>query len=98
MVALVETVCCNSKVHESLQFTVIPIFLGEAGRVIYYMWIVIFRKSVHDEVKKHGREDNFVFGNFSKFCFVYTCGINWSFGIFHPTFDNQKNKYWVKNS
>ena len=35
----------------------------------------------------HWREDNFVFGKIWKFCFVLTYGIHWSFGIFHPTFD-----------
>ena len=59
---------------------------------------LIFLKSGHDEVKKHGREYNIVFGNFSKFCFVYTCGIYRSFGIFHPTFDNQITKYWVREA
>ena len=42
------------------------------------------------------REDNFVFGNFSKFCFVYTCGIYRSFGIFHPTFVNQKTNIGLR--
>ena len=35
----------------------------------------------------HWREDNFVFGKIWKFRFVLTYGIYWSFGMFHPTFD-----------
>ena len=35
-------------------------------------------------------EDNFDFGQFWKFPFMYTCGINQSFRIFNPTSDEQK--------
>ena len=47
-----ETVCCNSKVHESPQFMVIPIFLGKAGRFIYYLWIIIIYVIVLRILKK----------------------------------------------
>ena len=44
------------------------------------------------------REDNFVFGQIWKFRFMYTCGIDQSFRVFYPTFDEWKSRFGAQSS
>ena len=43
-------------------------------------------------------EDNFVFGQIWKFRFMYTCGIDQSFRVFYPTFDEWKSRFGAQSS
>ena len=42
-------------------------------------------------------EDNFVFGQIWKFRFMYTCGIDQSFRVFYPTFDEWKSRFGAQS-
>ena len=43
-------------------------------------------------------EDNFVFGQIWRFRFMYTCGIDQSFRVFYPTFDEWKSRFGAQSS
>ena len=44
------------------------------------------------------REDNFVFGQIWKFHFMHNCGLDQSFTISNPTFDEWKSTFGVQSS
>ena len=43
-------------------------------------------------------EDNFVVGQIWKFRCMYTCGIDQSFRVFYPTFDEWKSRFGAQSS
>ena len=53
MIVFMKAVGADGERHKPSQFPVVSVFFGETRSVIYQMWVIVWFKSRHHQIKKH---------------------------------------------